>query len=70
MGGEITWVNDKKESVVDLASKQNCPELMQVLASHRGQQMIDRQMKIYDDHHTRHYDNHARTTTVDGHHSS
>jgi len=55
-------MNDKKESVVDVAAKQNCPELMQIIASHSGQQMIDRQMKIYD--------NHARTTSVDGHRSS
>ncbi len=63
-------MNDKKESIVDLATKQNCPELMQVIASHRGQQMIDRQMKIYDDNQNRYYDNHARTTTIDGHRSS
>lgn len=44
---------------------------MQVIASHRGQQMIDRQMKIYDEHHDRQYDNYARTTTTtDGHRSS
>jgi hypothetical protein len=61
-GGEVTWTNDKKESVVDLASKQNCPDLMKIIAAHQGQQMIDRQMKIYD--------NHARTTTIDGHRSS
>ncbi|CAF1382933.1 unnamed protein product [Adineta steineri] len=61
-GGEISWMNDKKESIVDVATKQNCPELMQVIATHRGQQMIDRQMKIYDDY--------ARTTTADGHRSS
>lgn len=69
-GGDVNWTNDKKESIVDLASKQNCPELMQVIASHRGQQMIDRQMKIDDEHHARHYDNYARTTTTDGHRSS
>jgi hypothetical protein len=69
-GGDVTWVNDKKESVVDLASKQNSPELMQIIASNRGQQMIDRQMKIYDEQHNRYYDNHARMTTVDGHRSS
>jgi len=63
-------VNDKKESIVDLATKQNCPELMQIIASHQGQQMIDRQMKIYDDHQNHYYDNHARTTTIDGHRSS
>jgi hypothetical protein len=55
-------MNDKKETVVDLASKQNCEELMQVIASFSGQQMLDRQMKIYD--------NHARKATVDGHRSS
>lgn len=43
---------------------------MQIIASHRGQQMIDRQMKIYDEHQNHHYANHARTTTTDGHHSS
>ncbi|UJR21839.1 hypothetical protein I4U23_024913 [Adineta vaga] len=42
-GGDVTWVNDKKESVVDLASKQNCRELLEVIASTRGQQMVNRQ---------------------------
>ncbi|CAF0800692.1 unnamed protein product [Rotaria sordida] len=69
-GGELTWMNDRKESVIDVATKQNCPELMQIIASHCGQQMIDRQMKIYNNHHNHPYDSHARTTTVDGHRSS
>jgi hypothetical protein len=69
-GGDITWVNDKKETVDSLAAKQNCEELMKVIASHCGQQLIDRQMKIYDNHQNRYYDNHARTTTADGHRSS
>jgi hypothetical protein len=43
---------------------------MKVIASHCGQQLIDRQMKIYDNHQNRYYDNHARTTTADGHRSS
>ena len=69
-GGDVTWMNDKKESIVDLASKQNCPDLMQAIASHRGQQMIDRQMKIYDDQHNHHYDDYARNIITDGHRSS
>ncbi|CAF4540200.1 unnamed protein product, partial [Rotaria sp. Silwood1] len=69
-GGEVTWMNDRKESVIDIATKQNCPELMQIIASHCGQQMIDRQMKIYNDYRNNPYDSHIRTTTVDGHHSS
>lgn len=48
--------------MIDVASKANCQELMQIIASHRGQQLIDRQMKIYNEH--------ARTTNVDGHRSS
>lgn len=63
-------MNDKKETVLELATKQNCPGLMQTIAKHRGQQMIDRQNKIHDDIHNHHYDSYARTTTVDGHHSS
>lgn len=43
---------------------------MQIIASHRGQQMIDRQMKIYDEHSNHYYDNYTRTTTTDGHRSS
>lgn len=43
---------------------------MQIIASHRGQQMIDRQMKIYDNYQNHDYDSYARTTSVDGHRSS
>ena len=69
-GGQGSWMNDRKESVVDLATKQNCPELYQALASHQGQLLIDRQVKIYEDHQNRYYDKHARTGTADGHRSS
>ena len=63
-------MNDKKETVIDLATKQNCPELMQTIASHQGQQMIDRQIKIHDGLHNRQYDNRTQMTTVDGYRSS
>ncbi|CAF1632133.1 unnamed protein product, partial [Didymodactylos carnosus] len=53
-GGETTWTNDKKENIFDLALKLNCQELIKVIKSHCGQQIIDRQMKTdnkyYDDH--------------------
>jgi hypothetical protein len=63
-GGDTTLLNDKKESVVDLASKQNCPELLQVIVKYHGQQMVHRQEKNF-------YDDHARTTkTVNGYHLS
>jgi hypothetical protein len=45
--------------VVDLAQKK-CPELLGVIASTRGQSMVDRQTKSF-------YDDHARTKTVNGH---
>ncbi|CAF4995953.1 unnamed protein product, partial [Rotaria socialis] len=61
-GGDVSWMNDRKETVIDVAVKANCPDLMQIMASHHGQQLIDRQMKIYNDH--------SRTTITDGHHSS
>ncbi|CAF1212445.1 unnamed protein product [Rotaria sordida] len=61
-GGDITWVNDKKESVTDLASKQNCPQLLQVISKYQGQKMMNQQMKSS-------YDDRARTT-VHGHRSS
>ena len=61
-GGDPSWMNDKKETVIDVATKQNSRELMQVIASHRGQQMIDRQNRIYDEY--------ARNTNMDGHRSS
>ncbi|CAF1326307.1 unnamed protein product [Adineta steineri] len=63
-GGDVTWMNDKKESVVDLAAKQNCPELLQVISSNRGQQMLNRQIKNYYD------DDDARIKTTNGYRSS
>ncbi|CAF4430326.1 unnamed protein product, partial [Adineta steineri] len=63
-GGDVTWVNDKKESVVDLAAKQNCPELLQVISSNRGQQMLNRQIKNYYD------DDDARINTTNGYRAS
>lgn len=44
-------MNDKNENVVDIASKQNCPELLQVIAKHRGDKTIHRSVKVaYDDY--------------------
>jgi hypothetical protein len=63
-------MNDKKESVVDLASKQNCPELLQTVATHHGQKLIDRQVKIQNDQQNRLYDKNARMSSIDGYRSS
>jgi hypothetical protein len=57
-------LNDKKESFVDIAAKQNCPELLQVIALNRGQKMVNRQVKSYYD------DDDARAKTVDRYRSS
>lgn len=46
-GGEASWINERNESVVDLANKQNCPELMKVLALYRDQQRAEVQSKTH-----------------------
>ncbi|CAF3226706.1 unnamed protein product, partial [Rotaria sp. Silwood2] len=63
LGGDASWLNDKNENVVDLASKQSCPELFQVIAKYRANKIINQPMKSS-------YDDHARTTTVHGYRSS
>ena len=37
-GGEASSINERNESVVDLASKQNCPQLLEVISLFRNQQ--------------------------------
>ncbi|CAF4240084.1 unnamed protein product, partial [Rotaria magnacalcarata] len=29
-GGDVSWTNDRKETVIDVAVKANCPDLMQI----------------------------------------
>jgi hypothetical protein len=49
-GGDKTLLNDRKKSVVDLASDSDCKELLQVIAKYQGQQMVHQYEKIsYDD---------------------
>ncbi|CAF3986370.1 unnamed protein product, partial [Rotaria sp. Silwood1] len=33
-GGDASWLNDKNESVIDIAAKQNCPELLQAFSKY------------------------------------
>lgn len=39
-------MNDKKESVLDLAGKQNRPELLQVIGKYKAERMIKQQEKM------------------------
>jgi len=59
-GGDTSLVNDNKKSVVDLAAKQDCPELLQIISKYHGQQMINQQEKKF-------YDDRAKTKFVNGH---
>lgn len=61
-GGDKTWKNDKNETVVDLASKEN-PQLLQIMAKYSGDEMVKHDIKAY-------YHEHARTTIIDGYRSS
>ncbi|CAF1435999.1 unnamed protein product [Adineta ricciae] len=62
-GGDVTWLDDKKRSVVDLAAKYNRQDLLQVIASTRGQKMINRQVKTY-------YEENTGMRAADEYHSS
>ncbi|CAF3345526.1 unnamed protein product [Rotaria socialis] len=62
-GGDPAWLNDKKESVVDLATRKNHQELLQVFVKYHGDKMIQEQTKSY-------YDDRARTKPVYGYRSS
>ena len=60
-GGEVGWINERNESVVDLANKQNCPELMKVLALYRDQQRAEAQSTTHSSSSLR-----KSPTTTDG----
>ncbi len=62
-GGDTSILNDKKQSVLDVAEKQNCPELLQVIAKYRGERMIKQQEKNY-------YDDRARIKSATSYRSS
>ncbi|CAF4299483.1 unnamed protein product, partial [Rotaria magnacalcarata] len=62
-GGDPAWLNDKKESVVDLATRKNHQELLQVFVKYHGDKMIQEQTKSY-------YNDRARTKPVYGYRSS
>lgn len=62
-GGDTSILNDKKQSVLDVAEKQNCPELLQVIAKYRGERMIQQQEKNY-------YDDRARIKSATSYRSS
>jgi hypothetical protein len=62
-GGDTSILNDKKQSVLDVAEKQNCPELLQVIAKYRGERMIKQQEKNY-------YDDRARIKSANSYRSS
>ncbi|CAF1504739.1 unnamed protein product, partial [Rotaria sp. Silwood1] len=62
-GGDASWLNDKNESVIDIAAKQNCPELLQAFSKYQSEKMLKQHMKNS-------YDDHTRIKTVHDHHSS
>ncbi|CAF1281209.1 unnamed protein product [Rotaria sp. Silwood1] len=39
-GGDACWLNDKNESVIDIATKQNCPELLQAFSKYQSEKML------------------------------
>ncbi|CAF4100556.1 unnamed protein product, partial [Rotaria sp. Silwood1] len=62
-GGDASWLNDKNESVIDVAAKQNCPELLQAFSKYQSEKMLKQHMKNS-------YDDHTRIKTIHDHHSS
>ncbi|CAF1511376.1 unnamed protein product, partial [Rotaria sp. Silwood1] len=41
--GDASWLNDKNESVIDIAAKQNCPELLQAFSKYQSEKMLKQQ---------------------------
>lgn len=41
------WTNNKNVNVSDYASKRKCQQLVDIIAEHRGQQMVQQQTKHY-----------------------
>ncbi|CAF5073514.1 unnamed protein product, partial [Rotaria sp. Silwood1] len=39
-GGDACWLNDKNESVIDIATKQNCPEVLQAFSKYQSEKML------------------------------
>ncbi|CAF1521587.1 unnamed protein product [Rotaria sp. Silwood1] len=62
-GGDASWLNDKNESVIDIAAKQNCPELLQAFSKYQSEKMLKQHMKNS-------YDDHTRIKTIHDHYSS
>ncbi|CAF1320463.1 unnamed protein product [Rotaria sp. Silwood1] len=62
-GCDASWLNDKNESDIDIAAKQNCPELLQAFSKYQSEKMLKQHMKNS-------YDDHTRIKTIHGHHSS
>ncbi|CAF1535808.1 unnamed protein product, partial [Rotaria sp. Silwood1] len=62
-GGDASWLNDNNESVIDIAAKQNCPELLQAFSKYQSEKMLKQHMKNS-------YDDHTRIKTIHDHHSS
>ncbi|CAF3815404.1 unnamed protein product, partial [Rotaria sp. Silwood1] len=62
-GGDASWLNDKNESVIDIAAKQSCLELFQAFSKYQSEKMLKQHMKNS-------YDDHTRIKTIHGHHSS
>ncbi|CAF0822735.1 unnamed protein product [Rotaria sp. Silwood1] len=40
-GGDASWLNDKNESVIDIAAKQNCPELLQAFSKYQSEKCLN-----------------------------
>ncbi|CAF1480953.1 unnamed protein product [Rotaria sp. Silwood1] len=62
-GGDASWLNGKNESVIDIAAKQNCPELLQAFSKYQSEKMLKQHMKNS-------YDDHTRIKTIHDPHSS